>query len=137
MIAFKMEVSIFILGLSMQKFVEVLGKPVHVNLTGRGVKALNQLSEPVSIEMELLFSCMLRKRLLFNPGIKENASQIHENLYLFFHAVMTEHCNLSDYESLSDIPVTDFPTDKLRQMVPRWVRIDYKSGKWKGSFGYV
>ena len=121
----------------MNKTVDVLGKPVEVTITHRGVKALQKLNGPVSAEMELLFSCMLRKRVLIREGKKADSVPVMENLNLFFHAVMTDHCNLSDYESLADIPITDFPTTKQAQLVPKWLKIDFKSGKWRGDFGYT
>ena len=121
----------------MDKTIQIHGKTIQVHLTKRALKALESSSEPVYAEIQLFFSCMIRKRLLFSKLVHENAVPITDGLRIYFHAVMSDSCSLDDYERISDLPLTDFPIKRQEAFVPRWVSIDFKKNQWIGDFGYI
>ena len=125
-----------------QHSIELDGRSVAIELSKSAVKALAQRSTPLLAEMELYFSCLIRKQVRFrdattNPGDDENATShatLNEHLHICFRPVMTRVCG-KNYEG-DEPPLTDFPIVNSRAYVPRWLRIDYRKNQWQGEFGF-
>ena len=110
-------------------------KPVSIEVTASAMKAMEQLQSPLLIEMELYFSCMIRKRVRFHTDyMNEAAQQLTDNVFVSFHTVMTKTCSVADYDGPP--PVTDFPIQKIESFVPHWLTIDFRHGEWQGEYGY-
>ena len=113
----------------------ISGKPVEISLTRSASKALVKSSIPILAEMELYFSCLIRKRGLFPESNDLSAAlQVAENLYVQFRPVMTRHCGLDPDGGAP--PLADFPIEDARPFVPKWLKLDFRRGKWCGEFGY-
>jgi hypothetical protein len=114
---------------------EFHGKSVQIELTGAAQSQLSQLKEPLCVEMELYFSCLIRKKVRFNSdNAKANAVTAADHLSVSFHPVMTRTCQ-KDYDGDAP-PLTEFPIANPAPYVPRWLKIDFKAGQWCGEFGY-
>lgn len=115
--------------------VKMLDKTVRISLTKSAIKAMAAINYSLCVEMELYFSCLIRKRVLFEPaGNIDTASRVDDHLYVRFRPVMTQTCSMDD--SPDSPPVTDFPIADASAFVPKWLKIDYKKGNWLGEFGY-
>jgi len=117
----------------MQTTVEILGKKVLVEWSASADKQLQTLAEPLSVEMELYFSCLIRKAVRF--GRDAHAGEFATaapQLKIGFRPVMTKACNVNDFEV--EPPVEDFPIVKPAAFVPKRLTIDFKGGKWSGDF---
>jgi len=110
------------------------GKSIDIRLTNAAEGALARLGSPLVVEMELLFSCLLRKRVLFG-GALAGAYPVNDRLAIRFRPIMTRHCNVSDNDGPP--PSDDFPIANPRPYVPNWLRIDFRRGEWVGEFGYA
>lgn len=116
--------------------VEVNGKPVTVELSRAASSAIERRTRPLVAEMELYFSCFIRKRVLFCDGPDDDEkSRVLKGLSVRFRPVMTRTCRVADVHG-ADPPLTDFPVAKPAAFVPHWLRIDYRGGQWYGEFGY-
>jgi hypothetical protein len=120
--------------------VDLLGKPVHFRLTGPAMKALAEAASPIVVELELYFSCLVRKQVRFrelaaSPERPEAIShaRVVPGLFASFRAVTTRNCRIADVDGKP--PVETLPVKKPDLFVPDWVRIDYRSGKWRGEYG--
>jgi hypothetical protein len=109
-------------------------KNVEIRLSAPAKRALAQRQTTLLAEMELLFSCLIRKRVRFRELDREIATQVTEQLAVSFRPVMTRVCAMAEVEGSP--PVTDFPIANPRPYVPRWLTIDYRKGQWLGEFGY-
>jgi len=114
----------------------------HVKLiaTGAAERRLAQLKKPLDVQMELLFSCLIRKRVLFR--IPEGVTTYpmatgNERVNLCFRPVMTKVCPASDVDELPDLELEDFPVQRVEAFMPRWVRLDCRKGRWQGDFGWL
>ena len=117
----------------MKTTVEILGKPVLVEWSQSADKKLQELTEPLRVEMELYFSCLLRKAVRFGGDAQAaNFTSAAPHLQVGFRPVMTKVCRLSDHEG--DPPLEDFPIVKPEAFVPKRLSIDYKAGNWVGDF---
>ncbi len=111
------------------------GKTLEIRLSSRAEHALAARTTPLLAEMELLFSCMIRKRVRFHDSHLDGAQRVSERLSVRFRPVMTKACLVSSVAGSP--PVEDFPIADSRPWVPRWLSLDYRHGKWSGEFGYA
>jgi len=115
--------------------ITIQNKPVQIHLTKAAEKALQQRESALYVEMELYFSCLIRKQVLFHECQRQaNSIAVNDKLSVSFHPVMTESCMLKDAESE---PVkSDFEIQRRDCFTPRWLKLDYKKGNWSGEYGY-
>lgn len=117
----------------MQATVEILGKPVLVEWSVSADQKMQSLAEPLLVEMELYFSCLVRKAVRFGQDAQAgNFSAAGPKLKIGFRPVMTRTCRVSDVEG--EPPLEDFPVVKPEAFVPKRLAIDYNGGKWTGEF---
>ncbi len=112
----------------------------RVELSPAARRALEARSTPLYVEMELFFSCLIRKRLRWDRpppgGALVLPSSGHPQLAAWFHPVMAQHCALPADAALEDLPLVDFPHSRRDTFRPHWLRIDYRGGAFSGDFGW-
>lgn len=113
---------------------ELIGKPVRIGMSEAARRELASRDTPLLAEMELFFSCLIRKRVRFGSDITDTDAAAGPNLYVRFHPVMTAACG-KDYAG-DEPPLTDFPITRVAAFVPRWLYLDYRKHAWHGEFGY-
>lgn len=117
----------------MRTTVVILGKNILVEWSKTADKKMQALTEPLAVEMELYFSCLIRKAVRFGADAQaENFVFANSKLKIGFRPVMTKSCNVNDFTD--EPPVTDFPICKPEACVPKRLTIDYKNGNWIGDF---
>ncbi len=115
--------------------VELHGRPLTIVLTAAAERALAARTAPLLAEMELYFSCLLRKRVRFHEtGAGRAGTAAHPRLHVRFHPVMTRRCAVGTAGAAP--PLTDFPMRRLEAFVPRWLHVDCGPGGWRGTFGF-
>ena len=66
--------------------VEMLGKKIQLEISDNAAKQLSARGVPLFIEMELYFSCFIRKRVLVRESIEEaDAVVLANKLIASFH----------------------------------------------------
>ena len=110
------------------------GKILEVRLTAAAQKALALRERPLVAEMELLFSCLLRKRVYFSDDPNQS-TPVDDRLAVRFKPIMTRRCSVAEVGATP--PSEGFPLDNPRPYVPNWLTIDYRRGQWVGDFGYA
>ena len=111
-----------------------LDKTLEVHITRAAERALAARAMPLMAEMELLFSCLIRKRVRFSDQAVADATTISDRLSSRFRPVMTRVCAVADVGGAP--PLDDFPIADPKPYVPRWLSIDFRKGAWQGEFGY-
>ncbi len=113
---------------------------LRVEISPAARRALDAHSGPVYVEMELFFSCLIRKRLRWErpppAGVTPISSSDDPRLVAWFHPVMAQRCALPSDAALEDLPLMDFPLDRRDAFRPRWLRVDYRGGAFCGDFGW-
>lgn len=119
----------------MKSQITLQDRPIQISLTSAAEAALSKTQQPLLAEMELYFSCLIRKQVRFYSGRQsDDAAAVGERLAVRFRPVMTQSCG-SDYEG-DEPPLTDFPIVDAARFIPHWLNIDYRNGEWTGEFGY-
>lgn len=116
--------------------IQLYGKPVRVELSSAAERALANRTEVLFAEVQLIFGCMVAKRVWFRDEPNENAVSVTPKLRLWFRPARYEKaCSFDDIDS--GAVASDFPMAVNRKgFVPDVVRIDYRGGKWAGDFSY-
>lgn len=112
------------------------GRTLSVETSDAVEAALAAGSAPKVIELELYFSCLIRKRVRFLDAPHPDAQcvQIDDRFSVCFRPVMTRACAVQDVEGAPELE--SFPIRRPEAFVPRWLRIDQRRGVWTGEFGY-
>lgn len=119
----------------MQATIEILGKSVRVEWSEAAEKALNKLDMPLLVEMELLFSCLIRKSVRFRKDLSaDDFAFVTPKLRVGFRPVMTKACRLSDIDGPT--PLEDFPIKKPSAFVPKTLFIDFQRNQWAGEYQF-
>jgi hypothetical protein len=120
--------------------VRLHGKELRVELTPAAQRAAAALTQPMLVEMELYFSCLVRKRVLikpledaFLPG--GDTVPFTDRLRLGFRPVIAEQCRIADLGDAAP-PLQTMPVKRPAAYIPHWLRLDYRKGQWTGDFGY-
>lgn len=117
----------------MQATVEIMGRPVKVEWSAAADRQLRTLSEPLPVEMELYFSCLIRRAVRFGRAAQAaDFAAASPHLKVGFRPIMTKSCNVRDFEV--EPPVEDFPIVKPAAFVPKRLKIDFSNGRWAGEF---
>lgn len=119
----------------MNREIDFHNRKIVLSLSNAAEKALAKRSSPLLAEMELYFSCLIRKAVRFHDVNTAEGTLVDNKLALRFHPVMTQHCGL-DYEG-DEPPLTDFPITNAERYIPHWLKLDYRHGEWRGEFGYA
>jgi hypothetical protein len=112
------------------------GRPIELRFTPRARAALARLEAPLTIELELYFSCLLRKRVHLLPAPRAGGLSValSPRVTLSFRPVMSERCDLHTNEN--GPPLAPLPTDRATAFLPSWVSLDFRRNRWQGDFGY-
>lgn len=113
---------------------ELHGKMLDIRLTPAAEAALAKRETPLIVEMALLFSCLLRIRVLFD-GQTDGTVAVGEQLAVGFRPIMTRRCSVA--EGGAKPPSEAFPLQNPRPDVPHWLKLDYRRGAWRSEFGYA
>lgn len=123
----------------MYKTIILQDKTVQVELTKSAQRAVADLQRLWVAEIHLILGCMVVKRVWFKDIAEVDARPVTVSgqLGTCFRTVhYTKNCRITHIDSGDEQP-SDFPlvADK-RRFVPDWLKIDFKTGKWTGTFGY-
>jgi hypothetical protein len=115
--------------------VSINGRPVAVEWSCAAAQALASRRVPLVVELELLFSCLVRKTVRFHDALPHgHRIAVTDALQLCFRPVTAEACSMELAERLGRQPVTPIDTPAARRLAPQRVRLDHARGRWQGEF---
>ncbi len=109
--------------------------PVSVEWTSAAGTALARRAAPLYVELELYFSCLVKKFVHFREDSRGRETvAADDKLRLYFRPVTSTACSFEVAERLGRQPEMDIDSPALRRIAPKRVEIDYVDGVWRGSF---
>lgn len=105
-----------------------------ISWTERARRAMQANSPPLTVEMQLYFSCVVKKRVLFHLETEFESVVVNERLRVTFRPVQSTSCD--PVEFARNYPVErEFNSVAANKMHPKWLQIDYQHGRFVGDFG--
>jgi len=121
----------------MNQIVPLWGKSLKLTISERAQAQLDRRTKPLLLEMELYFSCLVRKRVYVREHTNgEDTAALNDKLSVSFRPVVTQSCAMREVER-DNPPVMDMPIVKPERYFPHWLTLDYRRGKWLAEFGYA
>jgi len=116
--------------------VRIGGRDIGLKLSSAAEAALARAGGPVIAEMELYFSCLIRKQVRFPAAAHPDAQCIalDGRLTVCFRPVMTRACSMDAVEGKPELEA--FPIHKPEAFLPKWLHLDFRRDGWSGEFGY-
>lgn len=115
--------------------VSVNGKLVEIEWSGAAQQALARRSLPLTLELELYFSCLVKKFVHFHETVPERETvAVNERLRLFFRPVTSTACSMGRAEVLGRQPEMDLQGPVAHKLAPRRVWLDSRRGHWQAEY---
>lgn len=112
-------------------------KPVAVVWTKSAACELAKRTQPLVVELELYFSCLVKKFVHFHESVPERTiAAVSYKLAVFFRPVTSTACSFEVADRLRRQPEIELDNPNVRKMAPRLVKIDFIRGNWQGNSGY-
>jgi len=117
-----------------QRKLRLNNRELLVEWTEAAQQALTAGSQPLNIEMQLYFSCVVKKRVLFREQAGPQSLAVNDSINVSFRSVQSAVCSPEDFAQ-------DFPEDReltavSDKMTPSRLSVDFRGGEWLGEFGY-
>jgi len=104
-----------------------------VEWTQRAQRALARRKQPLLVEMQLYFSCVIKKRVLFHDTAGTDSVAVNDRLSVAFHPVESQSCDPEEFAR--NFPVKrQFDTTAAANMRPKKLLVDFKHGNWTGEY---
>lgn len=115
--------------------VMINGKAVHVTWSPRAEAALRARTAPLIVELELYFSCLVKKFVHVREHAAGHAlAWVDDRLALYFRPLTSTTCAPQVAERLGRQPEMEIDTPATRRMAPKRVALDFCDGHWTGAF---
>jgi hypothetical protein len=110
-------------------------KKLRVEWTQRANLALQARTELLIVEMQLYFSCVVKKRVLFHKESELKTVGVCEAMKVAFRPIQAAACNPEEFAKNYPIGrVLNSPA--VTKMIPSRLSIDFSQGHWEGEFSY-
>jgi hypothetical protein len=112
------------------------GRRLELRFSTAAERALAANGAPFAVEMELYFSCLIRKRVRILPEPHPGATcvRFNDQITVCFRPVMTRVCAVDSVEGKPELE--PFPIRRPEAFLPKWLTLDWHAGNWSGEFGY-
>jgi len=120
--------------------VELNGRQMRIDISENAVMVLqNADTPPLLVELELYFSCLVRKQIRFTslvqkPAADSRCTHVLHGLYASFRAICTAHCRIDETDGTP--PTETLPVKEPGLFVPAWMKLDFRTGRWLGEYGF-
>lgn len=112
---------------------EYNGGQLTICWTQRAESELTKRQSPLIIEMQIYFSCVVQKRVLFHEQTDLPIKPVNEKLSVILRPVQAASCDPIEYAK--NHPVARELTSKAaRSLRSSTLKIDFKHDAWLGEF---
>ncbi len=117
-----------------QSQVVLNGRQLSIKWTESAHREFQDREQALTVEMQLYFSCVVKKRVLFHDGVGFETVRVDDTFHIGFRCVQPAVCSPEEF-------TTNFPEKRelkstSAQMTPASLRLDFRHGQWAGEFGY-
>ncbi len=118
---------------ALRKTISINEKPLEVTWTKRANRELTTRNSPLIVEMQLFFSCVVKKRVLFHDNCDHDATLVNEELSVLFRPVEAASCD--PFEFAKNFPEKrGLDSASAIKMRARRLSLDFVDGEWVGEY---
>jgi hypothetical protein len=111
------------------------GKPVSIEWSRAAQAALARRTRPLTVELELYFSCLVKKFVHFHESMPERESvAVSDMLRVLFRPVTSTACSMDLAERLGRQPEMELDGPVALRFAPKRVWIDHRRGAWHAQY---
>jgi len=122
--------------LNMNYSVILHDKPIRVETSKRAEKELSQRQCPIIADINLIFGCMIAKRVWFKDKVDGGGSVIvSDKLSLSFHTVKYDVCSFENIDN-GGVAEPFYPEKGINKFMPHYIFIDFYKYKFTGEFSF-
>lgn len=122
---------------SYQSSILINDRSVAVEWTPSAEAELVRRADPLFVELELYFSCLVKKFVHFRDDSRGKPTvAARDKLHFYFRPVTSTACTFEVAERLGRQPEMEIESEALRHVAPKRVFIDHVDGAWRGSFNF-
>lgn len=115
--------------------IEINGRSVSVEWTKSAARELTRRTQPLVVELELYFSCLVKKFVHFHETPPQRDTiPVSDKLSVFFRPVTSTACSFEVADRLGRQPEVELDTANVRKIAPKRVKLDFVRGAWQGNY---
>lgn len=120
--------------------IDIRGKKMAILYSKRAEKALMERKSPLIAELQLYFTCVVQKRVLFHEQTEHEQTELdtvktHNNLEIAYHTVQSNACDPVEFAEKHPVK-KELNSKAAQSMRPSAFKIDFKNGEWVGDFSF-
>jgi hypothetical protein len=115
--------------------IDIRGKKMSIMYSKRAEKALQKRNTSLIAELQLYFTCVVQKRVLFHETTNLETITANPNLKISYHTVQSNACEPVEFAEKHPVK-KELNSKAALSMRPSIFKIDYKDGQWIGDFSF-
>lgn len=113
--------------------VDIRGKKVAILYSKRAEKALKQRKHALIAELQLYFTCVVQKRVIFHEQTDIDTIKVNEKLEIAYNTVQSDACGPAEFAEKHPVK-KELNSKGATSMRPSSFKVDFKNGEWIGEF---
>jgi hypothetical protein len=119
-----------------RKTVQLNRRRLELRWSDRAERELQRRGQTLVVELQLYFSCVVNKRVLFHDSADFATTQVDDRLEIAFRPISSAVCDPREFAAHHP-PGRDLSSGPAARMLPAFAEIDFRGGRWHGQFGYL
>ena len=115
--------------------INIRGKKMAIMYSKRAEKALAKRDTSLIAELQLYFTCVVQKRVIFHERTDLETITANPNLKISYHTVQSNVCDPVEFADKHPVK-KELDSKAAKSMRPSLFKIDYKNGEWTGDFSF-
>lgn len=115
--------------------IDIRGKKMAIMYSNRAEKALQQRTTPLIAELQLYFTCVVQKRVVFHECTVLDTISVNPKLKISYHTVQSNDCDPVEFADKHPVK-KELNSKAALSMRPALLKIDYRNGQWAGNFSF-
>lgn len=122
-------------GYRYRRSVQIDRHPLELRWSARAERELKRCRQPLIVELQLYFSCVVKKRVLFHQQVNFATVRVDDRLQIAFRPIASAVCDPREFAANHPVG-RDLSPGPAARMLPAFAEIDFRGGRWQGQFGY-
>ena len=115
--------------------IDIRGKNMAIMYSKRAEKALKERDTSLIAELQLYFTCVVQKRVVFHEQTDLETITANPHLKIAYHTVQSNACDPVEFADKHPVK-KELNSKGAKSMRPSLFKIDYKNGEWIGDFSF-